>query len=220
MTPGLQNPTVSGGLSERAHHRILSANAGWVARARRLYRPEPGATAGSWDERAVVMTELGGSGGFARLQLSRRPRLSARAGDRPEVRARSRLATPAPKVAPPAATVRSAAACSGRTGSSACRLSSSVTSRCRAVTAFALGHRLAAGGRLFLPAWPGGPRSPWCRLEFGVRPIWRTAPGESRQSAETAGTAVRWGLRLPGARSRDTSGPGRNSRSPLLRELA
>jgi hypothetical protein len=45
-------------------------------------------------------------------------------------------------------------------GSSACRLSSSVTSRCRAVTAFALGHRLAAGGRLFLPAWPGGPRFP------------------------------------------------------------
>ena len=39
-------------------------------------------------------------------------------------------------------------------------------------------------------------------------------------SAEAAGTAVRWGLRLPGARSRDTSGPGRNSRSPLLRELA
>jgi hypothetical protein len=62
---------------------------------------------------------------------------------------------------------------------------------------------------------PGGGGGP-----ARVRPIWRTTPGESRRSVETAGTAVRWELRLPGARSRDTSEPGRNSRSPLLRELA
>ena len=188
-------------------------------------------------------------------------------------------------------------------GSSACRLSSSVTSRRRAVTALALGRGLAAGaavpagpaGRPEVRAagspgiWREGPAVPSARrrgtaaarspaawaasrhriaavhhvvhappspktvlpvpsasgrrgnrcgpqarsnpwdggqLPGGgggparVRPVWRTVPGGSRQSAEAAGTAVRWGLRLPGARSRDTSGPGRNSRSPLLRELA